>query len=96
LTCSSATRRIDRHAPRGGDVVVVLCHPTRAYTEKQFTPGLLVTLRLPEAAKLKKATWLPVERSHAKPVPCKLRRKGKSLTVTLPPAGAAGILRLTR
>jgi hypothetical protein len=88
--------RIDRHAPRGGDVVVAVVDFRGSWKERRSTPGLTVTLRLPEAARLRSANWLAVERSSRPPVPCRMARKGRTITVDLPPLGAAGILRLSR
>ncbi len=86
--------RIDRHAPHGGSVVVSVVDLNRSWKEKEFTKGLLVKVRLPEAARLKKATWLAVEGSGRRRGTCKMRRSGKEITIQLPPLGAAGILRL--
>ena len=88
--------RIDRHAPHGGTVVVAVADLNRSRLDRTFTKGLAVTARLPEAARYKKASWLGVERSGKPPVRCKTRRRGRSLTIQLPPVGAAGILRLSR
>ena len=88
--------RIDRSAPRGGTVVVALVDLDRSWQDEEFTEGLAVTVRLSDAARFKRATWLPVERSTGRPVSCKMGRRGKTLTVKLPPVGAAGILRLSR
>ncbi|GAF92731.1 unnamed protein product, partial [marine sediment metagenome] len=88
--------RIDRAAPHGGSVVVALADLNRSYKDRQLTKHLTVTVRLPEVAKYKAAAWLGVEKSGEEPVACKIRRKARSLTIELPPVGAAGILRLTR
>ena len=93
--------RIDRAAPRAGSVVVALVDLNKSYTAPDMTRGLKVTIRLPEAAKLKKATWLAVENCAGKKMPpkpaaCRLRRRGREITISLPPVGAAGILRLER
>jgi hypothetical protein len=88
--------RIDRAAPHGGSVVVALADLSRSYKDGQLTKHLTVTVRLPEVARYKAATWLGVEKSGRKPVACKSRRKARSLTIELPPVGAAGILRLSR
>ncbi len=87
--------RIDRCAPRGGSVVVALVDLNRSYRERRFSKGISVTVRLREAGKLRKADWLSAERSSHRPVPCKIARKGRAVTVALPPVGAAGILRLS-
>ena len=87
--------RIDKAAPKGGSVVVVVADLNGSWKDKPATAGLTVTVRLADRARLKKATWLAVEASGAEPVACKLTRKAKSLTVELPPVGAAGILRLS-
>lgn len=88
--------RIDKAAPHGGDVIVPVIDYKRSYKQKDepMTKGLSITLRLTEAARLKKATWLPVEKP--KPVACRMQRTGREITVKLPPVGAAGVLRLTR
>ncbi|HET6427953.1 MAG TPA: hypothetical protein VFJ30_06075 [Phycisphaerae bacterium] len=87
--------RIDPHAPHAGDVVVTLTHPDRSWRDEARTEGLTVRVRLPEAAELTQATFLaPGE--DAKPVPCKIDREGDTLSVNLPPMGAAGVLRLSR
>jgi len=102
--------RIDKHAPHGGDVVVVLVDLTASWKdgapEKQAAEtakqarraeALSVTVRLADASAYKKATWLAVEDSHGRPRPCKMtRRAGGAITIKLPPVGAAGILRLGR
>ncbi len=88
--------RIDKAARRGGDVVVALVDLNRSWREGKPGEGLSVTVRLPEAAELKTASWLPAEKSGEKPQPCQLSRDGQAITVALPPVGAAGILRLSR
>jgi len=87
--------RIDRHAACGGDVVVALADLYRSRRERRFTKGLTVKVRVPEAARLTRATWLTVEKSGEAPIPCELELYSGQITVRLPPAGAAGILRLT-
>ena len=88
--------RIDKAAERAGDVVVTMVDLTRSWREKKLTQRLTVTIRVPEAAELKNATWLPAEKSAEAPQPCKMTREGNAITIGLPPAGAAGILRLSR
>ena len=88
--------RIDKHAPRGGDVVVSVVNLDRSWRDKQFTEGLSVTVSLPEADQFKRATWLGVEKSREPPQPCEIERAGRKLLLRLPPVGAAGILRLSR
>jgi len=86
--------RIDRHAPHGGSVVVTVVDPKVSYRDKRFKKDLSVTVRLPEAGKLKTAAWLAAE-DTARTVPCTIARDGQTLTVTLPPVGAGGVLRLS-
>jgi len=86
--------RIDKAAAHGGTAVVVLADLARSYTEGRFTRRLTVTIRLPEAKRYRRATFLPVERSGRKPRACKMRRTKNALTIHLPPVGAAGIVRL--
>jgi len=88
--------RIDKHAARGGDVVVSLVNLDRSWGDEKFTENLSVTVDLPEAEQLQKATWLGVEKSGEKPQPVKIEHVGRKLLVRLPPVGAAGILRLSR
>ena len=88
--------RIDKHAPRAGDVVVALADLSRSRKDGKLTEGVKVTVRVPEAGELKAATWLPAEKSGEKPQPARMERAGNRITVHLPPAGAAGILRLSR
>jgi len=88
--------RIDKSAAHGGSAVVALANLDRSYTQKKFIAGLAVTVRLAEAARYRKATWLAVERSRQRPVRCRMSRKGRAVRIKLPPVGAAGILRLSR
>jgi hypothetical protein len=89
--------RIHKAAPYGGSVVVALVDQRRSWQGKPATKNAHVTIRLSENARLRKATWLGVENARAKPVACRIKRnKDKSITVSLPPVGAAGILRLSR
>jgi len=88
--------RIDRAAPRGGSVVVALVDLRRSWKDGQLTDGLSVTVRLPEQARYKRATWLGVEASDRRAVACRITRRGQAMTAHLPPAGAAGLLRLSR
>jgi hypothetical protein len=88
--------RIDRHAPRGRSVVVALVDLGRSWRDEAAGRATTVTVRLPEAARYKRANWLAVERSAERPVPCKLTRRGRALKVRLPAVGAAGILRISR
>ncbi|HET6427395.1 MAG TPA: hypothetical protein VFJ30_03220 [Phycisphaerae bacterium] len=88
--------RIDRAAPGGGTVVVALVDFQRSWQDGRRTEGLKVTVRLSDAARYKRASWLGVERSAGRAAACKLTRRGKALTVGLPAVGAAGILRLSR
>jgi len=87
--------RIDPHAPHAGNVVVTVVDPNRSWKDRKFSEGATVTVRLPEAAELSKATWLSVERSDQPPMACQIERTGRSLKIHLPPVGAAGILRLS-
>jgi len=87
--------RIDRAAPRGGTVVVALVDLERSWRDQGRSEGLKVTVRLSDAARYRRASWLGVERSAGRAVPCKLARRGEALTIQLPPVGAAGILRLS-
>ncbi len=88
--------RIDKHAARAGDVVVSLVNLESSWRDEKFTEDLSVTIDLPEAAQLRKATWLGVEKSREKPQPVEIEHLGKKLLLRLPPVGAAGILRLSR
>ncbi|KPK82929.1 MAG: hypothetical protein AMJ81_08825, partial [Phycisphaerae bacterium SM23_33] len=88
--------RIDPNAAHGDDVVVALADLGRSWKQGRLTEGLTVKVRLGEAPQLKTATWLTVERSAGQPLPCKLTLGGTELTIALPPAGAAGILRLSK
>lgn len=94
--CEGQVFRIDPKAPHGGDVVVTLVNLSRSWQDKQLTEGLSLTVRLPEAGELQKATWAAPSLKPAEPVGCEIRREGDSLTVSLPPVGAAGVLRLSR
>jgi len=93
---AAASRSGSQDAPRGGDVVISVVDLERSWRDEQFTEGQSVTVRLPEAAELKKATWLGVENSHEPAKACEIERLGDRLLVRLPPLGAAGILRLSR
>ena len=84
------------HAPRGGDVVVTLVDLSRSWRRKQYVDGLNVTVRLPEADELKQATWLNAGLGGEPPTPCQIQRRGGALTIPLPAAGTAGVLRLSR
>lgn len=88
--------RIDPHAPHAGDVVVSVVDVKRSWKDATFADGLAVTIRLPEAGGLQKATWLPVEKSAASPQPVDVTRDGNTITARLTAVGAAGILRLSR
>jgi len=88
--------RIDPHAPRGGDVVVTAVNPNRSRHDQVFTEGLAITVRLPEAGQLNRITWLGVKKSGEEPIACEFERDGTQIKVTLPPVGAAGVLRLSR
>ena len=87
--------RIDPNAPRGGDVVVSLVNLSRSWRDGKRTGGLKVRIRLPEAGRLAKATWTAPGRG-ARPQPCQMDRSGQTVWVSLPPVGAAGVLRLSR
>ena len=88
--------RIDKAAPRAGDVVVTVVDLTRSWRDEKLVEGLTVQVNLPEADELKKAMWISPGAEGAKPKPCEITRAGKRLTVALPPVGAAGVLRLSR
>jgi hypothetical protein len=88
--------RIDANAPHAGDVVVSVVDVKRTWKDAKFTEGLTVAVRLPEAEQLRKASWLPVERSADGPQSIEIIRDGNTLTMKLPAVGAAGILRLSR
>jgi len=88
--------RIDEHAARAGDVVVALVDLSRSWRENRLTEAASLTVCFPGSAEFKQASWLTVENSGDKPQPCRMDREGDEIVVRLPPAGAAGILRLSR
>lgn len=94
--CQGQIFRIDAHAPHAGDVVVTIVDGKRSWQDAKLAEGLTVTIRLPEAERLAKVTWLAVEKSTDAPVACEVARDGRAITVKLPPIGAAGVLRLSR
>lgn len=87
--------RIDPAAKHGGDVVVSLVDYDRSWRDGDWAEDLVVKVRLPEAERLTKATWLGVESSDQAPRDCALTRDGNEITISLPKVGAAGILRLS-
>ncbi len=99
LTLPAGTRgnlwRIHPDDPQApGDLVVGLVRPDVRLAQRDFRPGLTVRVRLPEAEKVRRASWLAVEESGRPPVPCRYEYRRGELTVTLPKLGAAGVLRL--
>jgi len=88
--------RIDPAAAHGGDVVVVLADLTRSWNDGDKTATAVVKVRLPEAGRIARATWLAADKSADKPVACKMEAKNGELTIQVPTVGAAGIIRLSR
>ncbi len=88
--------RIDKAAPRAGDVVVTVVDLTSSWRDEKLAEGKTVEVNLPESDELTKATWISPGAAGAKPRACEITRSGKRLTVALPPVGAAGVLRLSR
>ncbi|MFH1068363.1 MAG: hypothetical protein V1794_01975, partial [Candidatus Glassbacteria bacterium] len=76
-----------------GDIVVAVVRPEVRFAERSFKQNLKVKVRLPEAGRIARASWLSVE-NHDKPaVACEITRDKEEMTVSLPPVGAAGVLR---
>jgi len=88
--------RIDPAAARGGDVVVALVDLTRSWRDGGKGRPAVVKVRLPEAGKIARATWLAAEKSADKPAACRIEKNDGELTIHVPAVGAAGIVRLSR
>jgi hypothetical protein len=88
--------RIDPAAAHGGDVVVSLADTKRSWQDDKLTEGVVVTVRLPDAGQFKHATWLGAEKSSQAPQEVEMKFEGETITLKLPPTGAAGILRLSK
>ncbi|KKL04276.1 hypothetical protein LCGC14_2617690, partial [marine sediment metagenome] len=71
--------RIDKHAPRAGDVVVTLVDPSKSWKDRKLRESVTVTIAISDSAELRKATWLGVETPTGKPLPCKISREGAKL-----------------
>jgi len=77
-----------------GDIVVTVVRPQVRLADGNFAEGLQVAVRLPEADKIARATWLGAEHSDRPAAACRMTRSGDELLVDLPPVGSAGLLRL--
>lgn len=88
--------RIDPHAARAGDVVVTVVDASKSWKDAKPVEDLSVVVRLPEAEQLGQVTWLGVEKSAEGPQKCEFTREGQTITIKLPPVGAAGVLRFSR
>ena len=62
--------------------------------DRSFKRGLTLKIRLPEADRIVRAAWLGVENHDQPALKCDFKLKGGELLVSLPPVGAAGVLRL--
>jgi hypothetical protein len=77
-----------------GDIVVPLFRPGVTLAQCKFADGLKVKVRLPEGGRIARASWLGVEDYRKPALACRVEKKGGEITLSLPPVGAAGILRL--
>jgi hypothetical protein len=93
--CQGQIFRIDPTSPwNPGAMVVTVVRPEVKWRDNAFQKHLQVHVRLPHADRVEQAWWLGVEASAEQPVACEINRHKSEITVSLPPVGAAGVLKL--